>query len=1051
MKSVRKKSSWLSAIALTALCLTAFVIPASATGSAEPDNAFTFTNTGVSAAQSGDGYEIDGTALTVTAAGEYVVTGTCANGSISVAKDVTGVTLTLRDLSLTSTETAPLILKSSASATLNVSGNVTLSDRENPNNETSDDPDVADAFEGAAIKLKKQASLIIKGDGALTADGSACKNGIKGGAGASVTVRGGVTLIVTAKNNGIASDGNVTFDGGKTTVTSGGDAIKSEPDADDEASAGTVLFNFGSVSADAGDDGVQATNGVEILGGSLEITSVGDGIQSGGDITVTDGDITIKTTGAGGDGIQTAANLNISGGAFDITTFGGYQNVRTLGDNSAKGLKASSDADEPTNEIKISGGTFRLNTADDAIHSDYDVTITGGQFTITTGDDGAHADSTLTLGTSGGVDAALRMTVVSSYEGLEGSVVNILSGCYDVTASDDGINAAGGSASGYDPGGPVGPGGSGGGPGDRFGPGGGFGRMVLNGAADSAQIVRYDNPRSGDAQASENPRSNDTPILLAPPNAQSGDGRAQLSATGNYAVNISGGVVRVNANGDGLDANGNLNLTGGQIVVWGQQAGYDNEPLDYDGTLTVKGATVFAAGGAGMGVAQPSAASQASVAYRNSTISTGKTINVKNDDGAIVYGVKAIKNVNYVFFSSPDVVSGWAITSGSTSAADNCAASGHTWDAGTESKEATCAASGTMLYTCTVCGETKSVTIPALGHHYAGGLCVHCGEKDPNAASTESVSGYAVTFRTGSHASVTVYATQTISDATLDDAATHYARNASTGAIVADGNGQCNFVVTLEEGYRLDAVTASGKYGQVVTVDAENGVYRVTKIAGNITVTLATSEIISKAGFFYDLGEASATVRLGYEKIESVTANAAYQVGLGWYDSDGRFLKYYAQSVTLDADKYAELETEFPEEYGSCFAFLMSAEGNLPAAPISRLLDGSGAISLSKSAVTLNVGDELTLTAYTITDVDALTWSVADEEVVSAESPSGYDLTIKAIASGETTVTVTGTDEQSAVCTVTVAEPEPETPPDENPEESNEETPPDENPEESGT
>lgn len=52
-----------------------------------------------------------------------------------------------------------------------------------------------------------------------------------------------------------------------------------------------------------------------------------------------------------------------------------------------KGLKASSD-------LMISGGTFLLNTADDAVHSNTSVSVNGGTFEIAAGDDAFHADDT---------------------------------------------------------------------------------------------------------------------------------------------------------------------------------------------------------------------------------------------------------------------------------------------------------------------------------------------------------------------------------------------------------------------------------------------------------------------------------------------------------------------------------------------------------------------------------------------------------------------------------------------------------------------------------
>ena len=55
---------------------------------------FTFTDSGVTAAGETDtGYEIDGTALTITSSGTYTVSGSCADGSIKVKKSTTGVTL----------------------------------------------------------------------------------------------------------------------------------------------------------------------------------------------------------------------------------------------------------------------------------------------------------------------------------------------------------------------------------------------------------------------------------------------------------------------------------------------------------------------------------------------------------------------------------------------------------------------------------------------------------------------------------------------------------------------------------------------------------------------------------------------------------------------------------------------------------------------------------------------------------------------------------------------------------------------------------------------
>ena len=61
--------------------------------------------------------------------------------------------------------------------------------------------------------------------------------------------------------------------------------------------------------------------------------------------------------------------------------------------------------------------------------------ISGGTFDIASGDDGVHAEY-LTKITGGNI------TVSKSYEAVEGAVVEMLGGTHNLTAVDDGINAA---------------------------------------------------------------------------------------------------------------------------------------------------------------------------------------------------------------------------------------------------------------------------------------------------------------------------------------------------------------------------------------------------------------------------------------------------------------------------------------------------------------------------------------------------------------------------------------------------------------------------------
>ena len=124
----------------------------------------------------------------------------------------------------------------------------------------------------------------------------------------------------------------------------------------------------------------------------------------------------------------------MGGGHGGMRPGGNQSSTTTTTDTvSMKGLKAA-------NSILISGGTFKLDSADDSIHSDISVTINGGTFEIASGDDAVHAEETLTV-------TAGNFNITESYEGLEALNIKIMGGDIMLVASDDGLNAAGGTDS----------------------------------------------------------------------------------------------------------------------------------------------------------------------------------------------------------------------------------------------------------------------------------------------------------------------------------------------------------------------------------------------------------------------------------------------------------------------------------------------------------------------------------------------------------------------------------------------------------------------------
>ena len=131
------------------------------------------------------------------------------------------------------------------------------------------------------------------------------------------------------------------------------------------------------------------------------------------------------------------------GGGFGGPGGGGFNDGNTdKGDYSTKGIKAA-------NEIIINAGTITIKSYDDSIHANNDggtlgngenptgnVSIYGGQVCVYSNDDGLHADGIMSI-LSG------EVSVLHSYEGIEGNTVKISGGSTSIVSSDDGINGTG--------------------------------------------------------------------------------------------------------------------------------------------------------------------------------------------------------------------------------------------------------------------------------------------------------------------------------------------------------------------------------------------------------------------------------------------------------------------------------------------------------------------------------------------------------------------------------------------------------------------------------
>ena len=284
-------------------------------------------------------YDVSEGSVKIKSAGTYIVTGTSSDANITVTKGTTGVVLVLKDLNLTSTTGAALSINKTAEAKIIVSGSVTLTDAEDPADESSADADVADAYDGAAIKVKAGASAYITGTGTLTVNGSA-KNGIKAGEETALVIDG-PTVNITAANDAINGGYDVAILSGTLTISAGDDAIHADriltvgedgngptitvKSCYEGIEATVVNLAGGTVNVTSSDDGVNAANSdgtyageltysINVTGAKVTVTAPrADGFDSNGNINLVSGSATISSANNGGDaGVDYDGELYIS-------------------------------------------------------------------------------------------------------------------------------------------------------------------------------------------------------------------------------------------------------------------------------------------------------------------------------------------------------------------------------------------------------------------------------------------------------------------------------------------------------------------------------------------------------------------------------------------------------------------------------------------------------------------------------------------------------------------------------------------------------------------
>ncbi|MCD8367331.1 MAG: carbohydrate-binding domain-containing protein [Clostridiales bacterium] len=362
-------------------------------GSYDTGSAVAITLTGDTASCDGDGVDISGGTVTITGEGCYLLSGSLTDGMIIVNADSQAkVQLVLCGVTIHSEASAAIYVCQADKVF------VTLAEG-TENTLSSGEEYVAIDDSSIDAVIFSRDDLTLNGGGALTVESP----GGHGIVSKDDLVLAGGSYTVTAAGHGLSANDSIRITGSTVTVTAGKDAIQA--DNSDDAALGYVY----------------------IADGTFTLTAEGDGISASAALLIEGGEFTITAGGGSENASSTAESFEDRYNRFQQSdTSAAAEDTST----STKGVKAAGD-------LMMTGGTFTIDAADDAVHSNSNVTVTGGTFQIATGDDGFHADSALTV-------ADGTITISTCYEGLEGQTVEVSGGDIRLTASDDGINAAGG-------------------------------------------------------------------------------------------------------------------------------------------------------------------------------------------------------------------------------------------------------------------------------------------------------------------------------------------------------------------------------------------------------------------------------------------------------------------------------------------------------------------------------------------------------------------------------------------------------------------------------
>lgn len=360
-------------------------------------------------------------------------------------------------------------------------------------------------------------------------------------------------------------------------------------------------------------NGIASKDTLEINNISLVVNAKNNGIKGKDYLVIRSGNIVVNADGDGLKSDNTSDTLLgyilIEGGDIEITS--GEDGIQaetcmkiTGGDiniTTGDGAKVTSTSN------MWGGGNTTSDTSMKGIKAGVDITVTGGNITVNSEDDSIHTNNSIQIDSG-------KFTIASGDDGIHADTgIEINGGTIDITQSYEGIEAA---------------------------------DIVINDG--DIDIVSSDDGINA-AGGNDGSSMGDRPGM-----------NSFSSSTGNMEIN--GGIIYINASGDGLDSNGAVAMTGGTVYIDGPEND-GNGALDYDSEFKVTGGVLVAAGSSGMLQTISQSSSQYCITVAASAYQNGGTeFALKDSNGTEVISYTPSKKYNSIIVCTPDIKSGETYT-----------------------------------------------------------------------------------------------------------------------------------------------------------------------------------------------------------------------------------------------------------------------------------------------------------------------------------------------------------------------------------------------------